>query len=242
MSTPSASPPLVAMRDIDTCYEQSHVLRGVSLDIHAGETVALMGRNGMGKTTLIRTLMGLVRPRAGSVHVDGSEVTRDPTFRIAGRGLAYVPEDRGIFERLTVAENLLIAERVPAGGRPDWTIERVLEVFPRLAERRDNLGDELSGGEQQILAIGRALLTNPRLLILDEATEGLAPLVRDEIWRIINHVRATGIATLIVDKNVHALTAIASRVIILVKGEVAFCGTPAQLTAKPDLMQRLLSV
>ena len=170
-----ASAPLLEGRALDTYYGQSHVLRGVSIGIGAGETIGLMGRNGMGKTTLIRTLMGLVRAAARPVLLDGEDVTRLPTFAIARRGIAYVPEGRGIFASLSVAENLAIAERPGDGRAPTGPAPRVLELFPRLAERRANRGDQLSGGEQQMLAIGRALLTNPRLLILDEATEGLAP-------------------------------------------------------------------
>ncbi len=233
--------PLLAVRGIHTCYDQSHILRGVDLTVRPGETVALMGRNGMGKTTLIRTVMGLVPARQGRILVDGADVTGEATFRIAARGLAYVPEGRGIFATLSVRENLAIAHE-GRGKASDWSLPRVLELFPRLAERLDNGGDQLSGGEQQMLAIARALLTNPRLLILDEATEGLAPLIRDEIWRTVGVIRAAGIATLIVDKNVAALTALADRVVILVKGEVAFTGTPGELTATPERMQHLLGV
>jgi branched-chain amino acid transport system ATP-binding protein len=195
----------------------------------------------MGKTTLIRTLLGLVRPRRGTVLIDGEDVTRLPTFTIARRGIAYVPEGRGIFASLSVAENLAIAERPgPAGA--DWTSERIFELFPRLAARQCNRGDQLSGGEQPMLAIGRALLTNPRLLILDEATEGLAPIVRDEIWKTIRLIRQTGMAALIVDKTVAAVAAVADRIVILVKGEVVFEDTPTALTAKPGLMHRHLGV
>jgi branched-chain amino acid transport system ATP-binding protein len=235
--------PLLEGRDLDTYYGQSHVLRGVSVSIGAGETIGLMGRNGMGKTTLIRTLVGLVRARGGSVLIDGKDVTRLPTFAIARRGIAYVPEGRGIFASLSVAENLAIAGRGgTAASGPVWTSARVLELFPRLAERLSNRGDQLSGGEQQMLAIGRALLTNPRLLILDEATEGLAPIIRDEIWKTVALIRSTGMATLVVDKTVAAVTAIADRIVILVKGEVVFEGTPAQLKANPELMHRHLGV
>ncbi len=244
--TPSpASAPVTLLegRGLDTFSGQSHVLRSVSFCIATGETIGLMGRNGMGKTTLIRTLMGLVRPRRGQVLLDGEDVTRLATFAIARRGIAYVPEGRGIFASLSVAENLAIAEREGAsGGRTAWTIARVFELFPRLAERRTNRGNQLSGGEQQMLAIGRALLTNPRLLILDEATEGLAPIIREEIWKTIGVIRSTGIATLIVDKTVAAVTSIADRVVILVKGEVVFEDTPAVLLANPDLMHRHLGV
>ena len=239
---PPAPAPLLEGRELDTYYGQSHVLRGVSVRIGAGETIGLMGRNGMGKTTLIRTLVGLVRARRGSVLVDGEDVTRLPTFAIARRGIAYVPEGRGIFASLSVAENLAIAERGGTASGASWTSARVLELFPRLAERLSNRGDQLSGGEQQMLAIGRALLTNPRLLILDEATEGLAPIIRNEIWKTVALIRSTGMATLVVDKTVAAVTAIADRIVILVKGEVVFEGTPAELKANPELMHRHLGV
>ena len=239
---PPAPAPLLEGRELDTYYGQSHVLRGVSVRIGAGETIGLMGRNGMGKTTLIRTLVGLVRARRGSVLVDGEDVTRLPTFAIARRGIAYVPEGRGIFATLSVAENLAIAGRGGPASGASWTAARVLELFPRLAERLTNRGDQLSGGEQQMLAIGRALLTNPRLLILDEATEGLAPIIRDEIWKTVALIRSTGMATLVVDKTVAAVTAIADRIVILVKGEVVFEGTPAALKANPELMHRHLGV
>jgi branched-chain amino acid transport system ATP-binding protein len=244
MAAPAPPPvPLLEGRELDTYYGQSHVLRGVSIRIGAGETIGLKGRNGMGKTTLIRTLVGLVRPRGGSVLLDGEDVTRLPTFAIARRGIAYVPEGRGIFATLSVAENLGLAERAgTAAAGAVWTSARVLSLFPRLAERLGNRGDQLSGGEQQMLAIGRALLTNPRLLILDEATEGLAPIIRDEIWKTVALIRSTGMATLVVDKTVAAVTAIADRIIILVKGEVVFEGTPAALKADPDLMHRHLGV
>ena len=240
-ATPST--PLLEGRGLDTYYGQSHVLRGVSLRIAAGEAIGLMGRNGMGKTTLIRTLVGLVRPRVGAVLFDGEDITGLPTFAIARRGIAYVPEGRGIFASLSVAENLAIAAR-PArrGTTPGWSVARVLEVFPRLANRLGNRGDQLSGGEQQMLAIARALLSNPRLIILDEATEGLAPIVRDEIWKTVTLLRSTGMATLVVDKTVAAVTAIADRIVILVKGEVVFEDTPARLTADPQLMHRHLGV
>ena len=212
------------------------------MKLGAGETVGLMGRNGMGKTTLIRTIMGLVRARSGTVSIDGENMTTAPTFRIARRGIAYVPEGRGILATLSVAENIDIAVRPGLEGGNAWTRQRVLELFPRLAERLANRGNELSGGEQQMLAIARALVTNPRVLILDEATEGLAPLVRDEIWRTIRLVRDGGIATLVVDKTVAEVAAVAERVIVLVKGEVAFEGPPAKLTSDPELMRRHLGV
>ena len=237
-----ASPPILAGHGLNTYYGQSHILRDVSIAIRAGETIGLMGRNGMGKTTLIRTLMGLVRARSGAVQVDGRDATRAPAHTIARRGIAYVPEGRGIFASLSVAENIAIAERPGTDSTREWTRGRVLELFPRLGQRLTNRGDQLSGGEQQMLAIGRALVTNPRLLILDEATEGLAPIVRDEIWKTIKLIRATGMATLIVDKTVSAVTEIADRVVVLVKGEIVLDGVPAELTANPDLMHRHLGV
>ncbi|MEZ0302800.1 MAG: ABC transporter ATP-binding protein [Hyphomicrobiaceae bacterium] len=240
MPTSSFSPPLLEGRNLDTYYGQSHILRGISIAIRPGETIGLMGRNGMGKTTLIRTLVGLVRARRGQVMLDGRDVTRSPAFAIAQRGIAYVPEGRGIFASLSVAENLAIADRAAAGAQ--WTHERVLSLFPRLAQRLSNRGNQLSGGEQQMLAVGRALLTNPRLLILDEATEGLAPIVRDEIWKTIRLIRDTGIATVIVDKTVASVTEIADRIVILVKGEIVFEGSRAELRAKPELMHRHLGV
>ena len=236
------STPILEGRDLDTYYDQSHILRSVSFAILPGETVGLMGRNGMGKTTLIRTLMGLVKPRRGTVLLDGADVTRQRTAAISQRGVDYVPEGRGIFASLSVEENLRIAARADRDGKQDWTFERVIELFPRLAERISHQGDQLSGGEQQMLAIGRALLTNPRLLILDEATEGLAPIIRDEIWRIVRLIRGTGMATVIVDKSVAAVTDIADRAVILVKGEVVFDASPSELKASPDLMHRHLGV
>jgi len=234
--------PLAEMKAIHTFYGQSHILRGVDLSIHAGETIGLMGRNGMGKTTLIRSLMGLVAPRTGMVLIDGEDVTRAPAFLRAQAGLAYVPEGRGIFASLSVAENLRIAARPGVGDSGSWTYERVLETFPRLGQRLANYGDQLSGGEQQMLAIGRALMTNPRLLILDEATEGLAPLIRDDIWRTIGLIRASGLATLVVDKTVAAVSRIADRLVILAKGEVVFNAPPSALAADPQLMHRHLGV
>jgi branched-chain amino acid transport system ATP-binding protein len=212
------------------------------LHLARGETVGLMGRNGMGKTTLIRTMLGLVKPRSGTVHIDGANMTGAQPFRIAQQGIAYVPEGRGIFATLRTIENLTIAERPGVDGRRDWTVERILDLFPRIRERANNMGHQLSGGEQQMLAIGRALLTNPRVLILDEATEGLAPLIRDEIWRTIRMVRDAGITTLVVDKTVSEVTAVADRVVVLVKGELVFSGTPAALLADQALLQRTLGV
>jgi branched-chain amino acid transport system ATP-binding protein len=234
--------PLLEGRNLHTYYGQSHILRGITFGIRAGETVGLMGRNGMGKSTLIRTLIGLVPPAKGSVHMDGQDVTGTVPFRMAQAGIAYVPEGRGIFATLSVRENLEIAARPGADGKTAWTPKRVLELFPRLQERITNRGDQLSGGEQQMLSVGRALTTNPRLLILDEATEGLAPLIRDEIWKTIRRVRETGIATLVVDKTVAAVTEISDRVVVIVKGEIVFDDLPSVLTADKALMQRHLGV
>ena len=234
------SPPLLEARALDTYYGQRQALYRISLSITKGETIGLMGRNGMGKTTLVRTFVGLVRPQRGQVLLDGEDITQAPTHVIARRGVAYVPEGRGIFASLSVAENLNIAGTAAAPG--PWTLPRVLELFPRLGQRLQHRGDELSGGEQQMLAIGRALMTNPRLLLLDEATEGLAPLLREEIWRTIRLIRTTDMTTLIIDKTVSAVTAIADRIIILVKGEIVFQGRPHELKAQPDLMHRHLGV
>ena len=233
---------LIEGTGLHTYYGASHILHGVDFSIGRGESVGLMGRNGMGKSTLLKTLLGLVRPRSGRVSVKGEDVTAAAPHRIARMGVAYVPEGRGIFPNLSVRENLLMAARPGTGGRRDWTLERVLETFPRLAERLNYGGAELSGGEQQMLTIGRALLTNPDLLILDEATEGLAPLIAREIMRIVSAVKVSGIATVIVDKNFAAVNAITDRNVILVKGEVVYSGPAQDLRAKPDVHLRYLGV
>jgi branched-chain amino acid transport system ATP-binding protein len=238
----SDEPQLLRVEGLHTYYGQSHILRGISLAIAQRQSVGLMGRNGMGKTTLIRSIMGLVPPRSGRLSIDGRDATREPAFLRARAGLAYVPEGRGIFASLSVAEHLAVAERPGADGRTEWTVPRALDLFPRLGQRLDHSGAQLSGGEQQMLAVARALLTNPRLLILDEATEGLAPIVREEIWRTIRLIRDSGIATLVVDKSVSDVAALADRIIVLVKGEIAFEGPPAELQADPELMHRHLGV
>ncbi len=234
--------PILEARGLHAYYGASHVLRGVDFSVGAGEAVGLLGRNGMGKTTLIRTLAGHLAPRRGEVRIRGRLVTGAPPHRIARAGIAYVPEGRGIFPNLTVRENLLMAARPAPPGRPAWSYERVLETFPRLAERAGHGGAQLSGGEQQMLSIGRALMTHPDLLILDEATEGLAPLVAREIWRMVKTVRASGIAAVIVDKNCAALSEVTERSVILVKGEVVFAGSSAELKASPELLHRHLGV
>jgi branched-chain amino acid transport system ATP-binding protein len=218
------------------------VLHGVDFAIRRGQTVGLMGRNGMGKTTLLKSMLGLVKPRGGEVRVRGSPMTGAEPHRIARRGIAYVPEGRGIFPNLTVRENLVMAAGPGPDGRRGWTLERVLATFPRLAQRLAHGGGQISGGEQQMLTIGRALMTNPDLLILDEATEGLAPQIAREIWRIIRQIREDGIATLIVDKNYADVTAIADRNVILVKGRVAFEGDSATLRDSKDVLTQHLGV
>jgi len=233
---------LLEARELHAYYGASHVLHGVDFRIDRGETVGLMGRNGMGKSTLIRSMLGIVKPRHGEVRVCGTPMTGAEPYRVARQGIAYVPEGRGIFPNLSVRENLLMAARSGPDGRRDWTLERVLATFPRLAERLRFDGARLSGGEQQMLTIGRALLTNPDLLILDEATEGLAPQIAREIWNIVADIRTHGIATLIVDKNYRSVMAIADRNVILVKGRVVFEGDGRTLLAQPETLHRHLGV
>jgi branched-chain amino acid transport system ATP-binding protein len=236
----SDAAPLVDARDIHVHYGESHVLRGVSLTVRAGESVGLLGRNGMGKTTLIRSLMGHVRATRGRIAVRGHDATHAPPDRVARWGVAYVPEGRGIFANLSVRENLVVAARSGVSGRNDWPLERILATFPRLKERLGHGGQQLSGGEQQMLAIGRALSTNPDLLILDEATEGLAPLIVREIWRIINDIRGTGIASLIVDRNFRTVLANTDRAVVLEKGRVIIEDRSDALTSQPaELAARL---
>jgi branched-chain amino acid transport system ATP-binding protein len=233
---------LLAIDGLHARYGDSHVLRGVTLAVQAGRSFALLGRNGMGKTTLIRTALGYVRAAGGGIAWQGRDVTGAPPEKMARLGIGYVPEGRGIFPNLSVRENLVMCARPGADGRREWTLERVLATFPRLAERLDHGGQQLSGGEQQMLAIGRALLTNPLLLILDEATEGLAPRVVAEIWRTIATIRASGIATLIVDRNAHAVLANTDDAAVLEKGRVVLAGTSAELEADRDALARVLGV
>lgn len=233
---------LIDARGLQTYYGASHILRGVDFQVARGETIGLMGRNGMGKSTLLKSLMGLVKPRGGSVHVKGQDMTGRAPYEVAQLGVAYVPEGRGIFGNLSVVENLKMAARPGTQGQRDWTYERVLETFPRLTERLGHGGQQLSGGEQQMLTIGRALMTNPDLLILDEATEGLAPLIAREIWRICGVIRESGISSVIVDKNWRHVTQITDRNVILVKGEVVFAGTSEALHAQPELLEQYLGV
>jgi len=230
---------LLAVDNVETCYGLSQVLFGVSLTVAPGEMVTLMGRNGMGKTTTVRSIMGLTPARAGSIRFAGDEICGLSAFRVAQRGIGLVPEGRQIFPNLTVRENL-VATAVPRAG--GWTLQRVFELFPRLAERQTSMGNQLSGGEQQMLAIGRALMTNPRLLILDEATEGLAPLIRAEIWRCLARLKATGLSILVIDKNVGALLRVGDRHFLIERGRVVWKGTSPELAAVPDVQHRYLGV
>ena len=234
--------PLLEVEGLETCYGLSQVLFGLSLSVGRGEMVALMGRNGMGKTTTVRSIMGLTRARAGAVRFGGKEVRGLASFRIAQLGIGLVPEGRQIFPNLTVRENLLAASANRLANRDPWTLEKIHALFPSLAERGANMGNQLSGGEQQMLAIGRALMTNPRLLILDEATEGLAPLIREEIWNCLSMLKARGQSVLVIDKNVEHLARIADRHIIIERGRSVWSGTSEQLMAEPDLQHRYLGI
>jgi branched-chain amino acid transport system ATP-binding protein len=223
-------------------YGGARVLHGIDFGVAAGEVVTLLGRNGMGKTTTIRAVMGLLKPDAGRIALDGLDVTGLAPHRIARRGIGLVPEGRQVFPTLTVEENLLATAANRAGGAPRWTLPGVLALFPRLAERRRSLGARLSGGEQQMVAIGRALMTNPRLLVLDEATEGLAPLVRAEIWAVLAALRAEGQAILLIDKNLAAIQRLADRHVVIEKGRVVWTGTSADLAAAPEVRDTWLHV
>jgi branched-chain amino acid transport system ATP-binding protein len=230
---------LLELVGVETCYGLSQVLYGISLAIAPGEMVTLMGRNGMGKTTTVRSIMGLTPARSGAIRFDGNDVRGLPSYRIAKLGIGLVPEGRQIFPNLTVRENLVATAAGRDGG---WTLERIHDLFPRLAERASSMGNQLSGGEQQMLAIGRALMTNPRLLILDEATEGLAPLIRAEIWRCLARLKGDGLSILLIDKNVAALTRAADRHFVIERGRVVWSGLSAELAASPDIQHRYLGV
>ncbi len=232
---------LLEVEGIETCYGLSQVLFGLSLKVRAGEMVSLMGRNGMGKTTTVRSIMGLTRARAGAIRFRGRDIRALPAFRVARLGIGLVPEGRQIFPNLSVRENL-VAAASRGGDAGAWTLEKVHGLFPRLAARAASMGNQLSGGEQQMLAIGRALMTNPQLLILDEATEGLAPLVRQEIWDCLKALKAQGQSILVIDKNVDALTQIADRHVVIERGRVVWSGTSEQLTAAPDVQHRYLGI
>ena len=233
---------LIEARGLHTYYGQSHILRGIDFTVARGETVGLMGRNGMGKSTLLKSIMGLVKPREGSVRIASRDMTRCAPYEIAQAGIAYVPEGRGIFGNLSVVENLRMAARPGTRGQRDWTYDRVLDTFPRLKERLGHGGQQLSGGEQQMLTIGRALMTNPDVLILDEATEGLAPRIRAEIYRSIERLKAEGLSILVIDKDVKSLTRVADRHYVLEKGRVVWSGTSPELAASRDIQHRYLGV
>jgi len=228
---------MLEIRELETAYGRSQVLFGVSLDIRKGEVVTLLGRNGMGKTTTVKSVMGITPPKAGAIAFEGKRLRGLPSYRIAQAGLGLVPEGRQVFPNLTVRENLVATSR----GNP-WNLERVYALFPQLREREGNYGNQLSGGEQQMLAIGRALMTNPKLLILDEATEGLAPLIRHEIYRSIDRLKAEGLSILVIDKDVKSLARVADRHYVLEKGRVVWSGTSAELMANAELQQRYLGV
>jgi branched-chain amino acid transport system ATP-binding protein len=233
---------LLEVSDIETCYGLSQVLFGLSLVIAPGEVVALMGRNGMGKTTTVRSLMGLTPAMAGSIRFAGEEIRALPSYLIAKLGIGLVPEGRQVFPNLTTRENLVATAANRRDVANPWTLEKVCALFPRLSERRLTMANQLSGGEQQMLAIGRALMTNPRLLVLDEATEGLAPLIRAEIWQCLSRLKAESQSILVIDKNVEALIRIADRHYIIERGKVAWTGTSGDLAATPAVQHRYLGV
>jgi branched-chain amino acid transport system ATP-binding protein len=233
---------VLQIRSLNTYYGDSHILQGVDLQLPAGKAIGLLGRNGMGKTTLIRSIMGYVPAASGTVQWKYNDVTGQPPERMARLGIGYVPEGRGIFPNLSVRENLVMSARPGPSGRKDWNFERTLDIFPRLKERLDHGGQQLSGGEQQMLAIGRALMTNPDLLILDEATEGLAPLIVQEIWRVISQIRESGISTLIVDRNYRAVLAHTDSAVVLQKGRIVLSGESSALQKSPQALMGYLGV
>lgn len=230
------------MEGLDAFYGQSQALFGMSLSVEAGQVVSLMGRNGMGKTTTIRSIMGLIRPRGGSLSFQGQDLIGLAPYKVAQLGLGLVPEGRQIFPNLTVRENLVATARTGQGTSKPWTLDRVYELFPRLEDRQGSMGNQLSGGEQQMLAVGRALTTNPTLLLLDEATEGLAPLIRDEIWSCLSALKSAGQAILIIDKNVETLTEICDHHFIVEKGHLVWNGNSDELRANPEIQQQYLGV
>jgi branched-chain amino acid transport system ATP-binding protein len=233
---------MLRLEGIEAAYGVSQVLFGITLEVGAGQLVTLLGRNGMGKTTTVRAVMGIVPARAGRVSFEGRALHGLPSYRVAQAGLGLVPEGRQIFPNLTVRENLVATAANRRRAAEPWTVARVFELLPPLAARAGSLGATLSGGEQQMLAIGRALMTNPRLLILDEATEGLAPLIRAEIWRCLERLKAGGLAILLIDKHVEALTRLADRHYVLEKGRVVWSGSSAELRAHADVQHRYLGV
>ena len=234
--------PILEVRNLQAHYGASHILHGINFSIKEGECISLLGRNGMGKTTTIRSIFGLTAATKGQIKIFGYDVTNISPHIISRLGLGLVPEGRKIFPNLNVKENLIMTARPGRNGSLDWTLERILQTFPRLEERLSNMGNQLSGGEQQILAIARALMTNPQLLILDEATEGLAPLIRKQIWAVVRQIKETGIATIIVDKNVDSQLKVSDKSLILVKGRVVFSGDTSKLIANPGIQRQYLSI
>jgi branched-chain amino acid transport system ATP-binding protein len=237
-----AEAPLLELSEIQTSYGLSQVLFGVSLAIAPGEMVTLMGRNGMGKTTTVRSIMGLTRARAGTIRFAGNDIREWPAHRVAKLGIGLVPEGRQVFPNLSARENLVATAANRTGAADPWTLDKVYELFPRLAERAGHMGHQLSGGEQQMLVVARALMTNPRLLILDEATEGLAPLIRAEIWQCLTRLKALGLSILVIDKTVEALIRIADRHYLLERGRVVWSGSSAALAAVPEIQHRYLGI
>jgi len=233
---------MLEMEGLDAFYGQSQALFGMSLSVEAGQVVSLMGRNGMGKTTTIRSIMGLIRPRGGSLSFQGQDLIGLAPYKVAQLGLGLVPEGRQIFPNLTVRENLVATARTGQGTSKPWTLDRVYELFPRLEDRQGSMGNQLSGGEQQMLAVGRALTTNPTLLLLDEATEGLAPLIRNEIWSCLSALKSAGQAILVIDKNVETLTEICDHHFIVEKGHLVWNGNSDELRANPEIQQQYLGV
>ena len=233
---------MLEINGLETAYGQSQVLFGMELNVGKGEVVTLLGRNGMGKTTTLHSVMGLVPSRSGNIRFQGQELRELPSYQIAKTGLSLVPEGRQIFPNLTVHENLVATASNRSQSENPWNLDRVFDLFPRLPNRIHHMGNQLSGGEQQMLAIGRALMTNPKLLILDEATEGLAPLIRNEIWNCVSNLKSTGQSILLVDKNIDALTRIADRHYIIEKGKVVWDGTSSELQGDQDLQHRFLGV
>ena len=233
---------MLEINGLETAYGQSQVLFGMELKVGKGEVVTLLGRNGMGKTTTLHSVMGLVPSRSGNIRFQGQELRELPSYQIAKTGLSLVPEGRQIFPNLTVLENLVATASNRSQSENPWNLDRVFDLFPRLPNRIHHMGNQLSGGEQQMLAIGRALMTNPKLLILDEATEGLAPLIRNEIWNCVSNLKSAGQSILLVDKNIDALTRIADRHYIIEKGKVVWEGTSSELQGDQDLQHRFLGV
>ena len=233
---------MLEINGLETAYGQSQVLFGMELNVGKGEVVTLLGRNGMGKTTTLHSVMGLVPSRSGNIRFQGQELRELPSYQIAKTGLSLVPEGRQIFPNLTVLENLVATASNRSQNENPWNLDRVFDLFPRLPNRIHHMGNQLSGGEQQMLAVGRALMTNPKLLILDEATEGLAPLIRNEIWNCVGSLKSAGQSILLVDKNIDALTRIADRHYIIEKGKVVWKGTSSELQGDQDLQHRFLGV